>query len=96
MDAIAAGTDMTVLILDNDTVAMTGQQDTLLPGTRLDPLITGLGVNPDHLHIVEITTARVGELAALLRREMAHEGLSVIVAVKECVEALKNRRKAKS
>jgi indolepyruvate ferredoxin oxidoreductase alpha subunit len=96
MDAIAADTDMTVLILDNDTVAMTGQQDTLLPGTRLDPLITGLGVNPDHLHIVEITTARVGELAALLRREMGHKGLSVIVAVKECVEALKNRRKAKS
>jgi indolepyruvate ferredoxin oxidoreductase alpha subunit len=96
MDAVAADTDMTVLILDNDTVGMTGQQPTLLPGSRLEPLIAGLGVDEAHLHVVEVTTARVGELAALLREEMAHEGLSVIVAVKECVEALKDRRKARS
>jgi indolepyruvate ferredoxin oxidoreductase alpha subunit len=93
MDAVAANTDMTVLILDNDTVGMTGQQPTLLPGSRLEPLISGLGVDPDHLHVVEITARKVDELASLLRDEMAYPGLSVIVAVKECVEALKHRRK---
>jgi indolepyruvate ferredoxin oxidoreductase alpha subunit len=93
MDAVAANTDMTVLILDNDTVGMTGQQPTLLPGSRLEPLISGLGVDPDHLHVVEITARKVDELASLLRDEMAYPGLSVIVAAKECVEALKHRRK---
>ena len=93
MDAVAADTDMTVLILDNDTVGMTGQQDTLLPGSRLAPIITGVGVDPAHLHVVEMTAKAVDDLVDLLRAEMAHPGLSVIVAAKECVEALKDRRK---
>jgi len=93
MDAVAADTDMTVLILDNDTVGMTGQQDTLLPGSRLEPIIAGIGVDPAHLHVVEMTAKAVDDLTELLRKEMAHPGLSVIVAAKECVEALKDRRK---
>ena len=93
MDAVAVDADMTVLILDNDTVGMTGQQDTLLPGSRLEPIIAGLGVDPAHLHVVEMTAKAVDDLTELLRKEMAHPGLSVIVAAKECVEALKDRRR---
>jgi indolepyruvate ferredoxin oxidoreductase alpha subunit len=96
MDAVAANSDMTLLILDNETVAMTGLQPTVLPDTRLAPLIEGLGVDPSHLHTVEITQRNTEELAALLRKEMEHEGLSVIVAVRECVElAKKTRRQAR-
>jgi indolepyruvate ferredoxin oxidoreductase, alpha subunit len=95
LDAVAHDSDMTVLILDNGTVAMTGQQPTLVPGSRLEPLIAGLGVDPEHLHIIDITPRRVDELAALLRTEMAHRGLSVIVAVRECVEAVKKRHREK-
>ena len=93
MDAVAHDTDMTVLILDNGTVGMTGQQPTLLPGSSLQPLIAGLGVDPGHLHVIEITPRRVDELAALLRKERAHHGLSVIVAVRECIEAIRDRRR---
>jgi len=93
MDAVAADADMTVLILDNDTVGMTGQQDTLLPGSRLEPIIAGLGVDPAHLHVVEMTAKAADDLTGLLRKELTHPGLSVIVAAKECVEALKDRRK---
>jgi indolepyruvate ferredoxin oxidoreductase alpha subunit len=93
MDAVAHDTDMTVLILDNETVGMTGQQPTLLPNSRLGPLLAGLGVDPAHLHVVDITPKQVGALADLLRVEMAHPGLSVIVAVRECIEAAKTRRR---
>jgi indolepyruvate ferredoxin oxidoreductase alpha subunit len=93
VDAVAHDTNMTVLVLDNATVGMTGQQPTVLPESRLEPLIAGLGVDPEHLHVVEITPRRVDELADLLRREMAHPGLSVVVAVRECVEAVKDRRR---
>jgi len=96
MDAVAHDTDMTVLILDNETVGMTGQQPTLLPSSRLEPLIAGLGVDPDHLRVIEITPRRVPELTAALREEMAHPGLSVIVAVRECVEAIRDRRRRSS
>ena len=50
MDAVAADTDMTLLILDNEIVAMTGLQPTVLPEGRLRPIIEGLGVDPAHVH----------------------------------------------
>jgi len=96
MDAVAHHSDITVLILDNGTVGMTGQQPTLLPGSSLEPLIAGLGIEPGHLHVIEITRQRVAELTNLLRAEMAHPGPSVIVAVRECVEARKDRRQVTS
>ncbi|MBP1634728.1 MAG: indolepyruvate ferredoxin oxidoreductase [Acidobacteria bacterium] len=53
MDAVAANTDMTLIILDNETTAMTGGQPTILPSSRLQPLILGLGVDPGHVHVLE-------------------------------------------
>lgn len=96
MDAVAHGTPITVVILDNETVGMTGQQPTLLPGSRLAPLVLGLGIEPDHLHIEEITARTVERVAGILRTEMDHPGPSVVIAVKECVEALKDRRQGRS
>ncbi len=91
MDAVAHGSSITVIILDNETVGMTGQQPTLLPGSRLEPIVLGLGITPEHLRIIEITKRRIPELAAAIRDEMGHSGPSVIIAVKECVEARKDR-----
>jgi indolepyruvate ferredoxin oxidoreductase alpha subunit len=93
MDAVAAATPMTLLILDNGTVAMTGLQATRLPGSRLEPLLLGLGVAREHLHVVEVRPRRPAALAALLRAELAHRGVSVIVAVRECVELAKAVRR---
>jgi indolepyruvate ferredoxin oxidoreductase alpha subunit len=92
MDAVAAGTPMTLLILDNGTVAMTGLQPTVLPGSRLEPLLLGLGVERSHLHVVEVAPRHPEALAALLRDELAHPGMSVIVAVRDCVELAKAER----
>lgn len=94
IDAVAHDTDMTVLVLDNGTVAMTGQQPTALPRSRLEPLIRGTGVHPDHLHVVRTHPRKVDELAALIRREIDHPGLSVIVATRECLEAVRHEKKA--
>ena len=43
MDAVAANTDMTLFILDNETTAMTGGQPTILPPSRIEKLVLGLG-----------------------------------------------------
>ena len=78
MDAVAANTDMTLLILDNEVVAMTGGQPTLLPSSRIEPLLRGLGVDADHLHVVQAHPRQVDVIADLLRREIEHRGLSVV------------------
>jgi len=92
LDAIAADTDMTLLILDNEVVAMTGGQESLVPSSRMQPLLTGLGVKPDHLRVVHAHPRHVEEIAAVIREEVAHHGLSVIVGVRECVEAARVRK----
>ncbi len=94
MDAVAANTDMTVLILDNGVVAMTGAQPTLLPSSRLGPLLLGLGVDPEHCHMIDAHPRRTNDNAALIRRELEHHGLSVIVAVRVCVEAARAKKAA--
>jgi indolepyruvate ferredoxin oxidoreductase alpha subunit len=96
LDAAAADAPITVLILDNLTVAMTGLQPTVVPDTRLAPILAGLGVDPDHLHVVELRPHRPDGLASLLRKELEHDGLSVIVAVRACVELAKQQRRSGS
>jgi len=96
IDAVAHASDVTVLILDNGTVAMTGQQPTVLADSRLEPLVAGLGVDPEHLHVLEITPRRIEDLAEVLRRELSHPGPSGVIAVRECIEAVKHRRREPS
>jgi indolepyruvate ferredoxin oxidoreductase alpha subunit len=94
-DAVAHDSDMTLVILDNSTVAMTGQQPTALPNGRLAPILSGMGVDPDHLHVVAVHPRKTDELAALVRRELEHHGLSVIVAERACIEAARKEKKAR-
>ncbi|MEZ5331198.1 MAG: thiamine pyrophosphate-dependent enzyme [Thermoanaerobaculia bacterium] len=86
LDAVVADTDMTLLILDNEAVGMTGAQDTVLPASRLESVLHGLGVGAAHLHVLASHPRRVEEMAAVLRREIEHPGLSVVVSVRECLE----------
>lgn len=94
MDAVAANTDMTLIIVDNEVVGMTGAQPTLLNSSRLEPLILGLGVDPAHCHVLDAHPRHTEANAAVIRRELDHPGLSVIVAVRVCVEAARARKTA--
>jgi indolepyruvate ferredoxin oxidoreductase alpha subunit len=92
IDAVAADVDMTLLILDNRTVGMTGGQPTILPSEDIRTLVAGLGVDPAHLRVLEAHPKRVEQMAAVLREEMEHRGLSVIVSARECIEAARRRK----
>ena len=93
IDAVASDSDMTLIILDNGTVAMTGMQPTALPSTRIESLVMGLGVPQEHCRVVEPHPRRIHELAETIREEIAHPGVSVIISRRECVE---NARKNKA
>ncbi len=94
LDAVVADTNMTLIIADNEVVAMTGGQPTAIPSSRMEPLLLGLGVKPEHLHVLETHPRRVNANAEILRREIDHPGLSVIVTVRECIETARDRKKA--
>lgn len=96
VDAVAAGTDMTLIILDNETVGMTGAQDTIVPSSRLREIVYGIGVDPAHLHILDAHPRKVDYNADVLRREFNHRGVSVIVMRRVCNVVARRRARAVS
>jgi indolepyruvate ferredoxin oxidoreductase alpha subunit len=93
IDAVASNTNMTLIIVDNEVVAMTGGQKTILPSSRLQDVLRGIGVPSDHLHVLEAHPKHVDRNAAIMRREVDYRGLSVIVTVRECIETARDRKK---
>ncbi|MDR2630622.1 MAG: indolepyruvate ferredoxin oxidoreductase [Spirochaetaceae bacterium] len=91
IDAVVADLPMTVIILDNSTVAMTGCQEPMLPGSRLPALIRGLGVREEHLLELEAKKQFLEENAARLKVEIEYRGLSVVIFKRECLESLRQR-----
>jgi indolepyruvate ferredoxin oxidoreductase, alpha subunit len=96
LDAVVADTNMTLIIADNEVVAMTGGQPSAVPSSRMEPLLRGLGVDPEHLHVLEAHPKLVDRNAAILRRELEHPGLSVIVTVRECIETARDKSRKKA
>jgi indolepyruvate ferredoxin oxidoreductase alpha subunit len=94
IDAVASNTDMTLVILDNETVGMTGGQPTLLPSSRMKDLVLGLGVDPVHCHVLSAHPRQTDQNADILRREFDHHGLSVVILVRECIETARTKKQA--
>ena len=93
VDAVSANTPMTLVILDNWIVAMTGGQETILPSSRLESVIKGLGVDPAHIRTIVPIKKNLDENVRILKEEIEYEGLSVILSVRECIEEAKRRLK---
>jgi len=92
VDAVSSEVPMTVIILDNSTVAMTGCQKTIIPLAELRELILGLGVKPEHFLELEATGRLIEENTVKLKKEMEYRGLSVVIFRRECLEAFRKRR----
>jgi indolepyruvate ferredoxin oxidoreductase, alpha subunit len=95
MDAAAHNTDMTLVILDNSTTGMTGGQPTILSSSQIHQTVLGVGVDPAHCHIIETHRRFTEQNTALIKQELDYHGLSVIIAMRECIETLKAKRSEK-
>lgn len=93
VDAVASNTPMTLLILDNSIVAMTGCQQTMLPSSQLEKVVLGIGVDPAHVKVLAAKPDQLAENARILREEAEYRGLSVVIMVRECIEAFRLRKK---
>ncbi len=92
--ASAANTDMTVFILDNSTVAMTGGQPTFLSGEKLPKVIAGMGVPEDHIRTILPLPKNHAENVRTIKQELDHRGLSVIIAARECVQQARRKKRS--
>ena len=94
LDCVNCKSNVVVLISDNLTTGMTGGQDSAGTG-RLEAICEGLGVEPEHLHVVIPLPKHMEEIKQILREEIAYNGTSVIIARRECIQTLKRHLKAK-
>jgi indolepyruvate ferredoxin oxidoreductase, alpha subunit len=94
VDAVSSKANITLVILDNGAVAMTGCQETILPGGALRAVVEGLGVDPAHVRVIEPLPKNLEANAAVFREEVAYGGLSVVIAVRECLESARRGRKS--
>jgi len=92
VDCVADRAAVTVVIVDNATVAMTGGQETVLQSARLPEVVAGLGVEPEHIHVVDAMKKDHEANAAILKAELAYDGPSVIITVRECLETIRKKR----
>jgi indolepyruvate ferredoxin oxidoreductase, alpha subunit len=92
LDAARENCDMTVLVLDNSIVAMTGGQPTMACEQQLVELVQGLGVPPDHVRVIKPLARNHTENVRIIREEIDYRGLSVIIASRECVTYYKEIR----
>ena len=94
LSAAAADADMTVMIFDNATTAMTGGQPSYGTGENLLKILEGLGVKKEHIRTIEPLPKNLEKNVRIIKEELDHKGLSVIVAVRECVQETRKKRRS--
>lgn len=92
LSAAQQNLSITVFILDNDTVAMTGTQHSMATGANLDRVVEGLGIAREHLRVINPIPKNHAENARIIREELAYDGPSVIIPRRACIEKLKRAR----
>jgi indolepyruvate ferredoxin oxidoreductase alpha subunit len=92
--AVRSDADITVFILDNGTVAMTGTQESMATGEALLRILRGLGVREEHLHVIEPLARNHARNVELIQREIRHPGLSVIVPTRACIHLQRKLRES--
>ena len=94
LDAINDKSNITVIISDNLTTAMTGGQDSA--GTnKFEAICLGLGVEPEHLHVVTPLPKNMEEITRIIRQEIEYKGVSVIIPRRECIQTLNRKLRQK-
>lgn len=93
LDAVIENTPITVIISDNSTTGMTGGQSSAAFG-RLVEICKGLGVDPAHIRTMVPLKKNHEENVAILREELAYEGISVLIPQRECIQTYARRQRA--
>lgn len=94
LDAVNDRANITVVISDNLTTAMTGGQDSA--GTnKFEAICLGLGVEPEHVRVVVPLPKNMEEITRIIREEIEYNGVSVIIPRRECIQTLNRKLRQK-
>ncbi|QRX64986.1 indolepyruvate ferredoxin oxidoreductase [Dysgonomonadaceae bacterium zrk40] len=92
LDAVNDRSPLTVIISDNGTTAMTGGQDSAGTGRFFD-ICKGVGVDEAHIRSIVPLRKNMEENITIIREELEYEGVSVIIAQRECIHIRKTKNR---
>jgi len=91
LDCVNENSNLTIIILDNETTAMTGGQNSAGTG-RIEAICEGIGVAKEHIRVVIPLKKNHDEMVKIIQDEIAYQGVSVIIPRRECIQTLKRRK----
>ncbi len=94
LDCVNGNANVTIIISDNETTAMTGGQDSAGTG-RLESICAGIGVPTDHIRVVVPLKKNYEEMKQVIRQEIEYCGVSVIIPRRECIQTLARKKRNK-
>ena len=94
LDCVNENANVTIIISDNETTAMTGGQDSAGTG-RIEAICAGLGVDPAHIRVVVPLKKNYEEMKRIIREEIEYRGVSVIIPRRECIQTLARKKRSK-
>lgn len=92
IDCVNDNSNVTIIIVDNETTAMTGGQTSSGTG-KLEAICQAVGVDEKHIHVCEPLKKNIDYIVQLIKKEISHTGVSVIIPRRECIQTLKRKKK---
>ncbi|MEG1586323.1 MAG: thiamine pyrophosphate-dependent enzyme [Bacteroidales bacterium] len=92
LDCVNAGSNITIVISDNETTGMTGGQESAGTG-KIEAIVRGLGVEPEHIRVFEPLKKNMDMMKDIIDEELHYPGVSVIIPRRECIQTLKRKKK---
>jgi len=92
LDCVNENSNVTIVISDNETTAMTGGQDSAGTG-RLESICYGIGVAPEHVRVMIPLKKNYEEMKQIIREELEYKGVSVLIPRRECIQTLSRKKK---
>lgn len=93
LDCVNENSNVTIVISDNETTAMTGGQDSAGTG-RIEAICAGIGVDPAHIRVMIPLKKNYDEMMSVIREEIEYPGVSVLIPRRECIQTLTRKKKA--
>ncbi len=90
IDAVVDKSNIVVLISDNFTTGMTGQQHSNALG-RIEDICKGVGVKEEHIRVFVPIAKNHDEMVRIIKEELEYDGVSVVIPRRQCVRTLKNK-----
>ena len=94
LDAVNEKTPITVIISDNESISMTGGQESSALG-KIESICQGIGVEPEHIRVLLPVPKNHEELCRIIREELEYKGVSVIIPRRVCIQKAARDNKKK-